>query len=336
MCIRDSCSGSESEYQLGEKFVTADSEQTKRRSAELRAIGKYSIKIQYVEKHPPRLPTQIHHVTSDKNGRWQVDFQAAQASFQPTWVIASSNDTVVAVQNVLIGEIWVCAGQSNMGWSNFNRKGREGASADFPGLRYVAWEDSWYKPLDEAQRNIDWKECTPENAQRFSAVPYLFGTFLHRYLKVPVGIINLARGGTLGQTWCLRSELESIDDKIIKTVLADYDAETAVWDDEKQVAALMKQWEADCEKAKAEHKEKAAKAEAEGKKPPRLRMPKQPGDSRSAWSPPAGLFNATVMPIRDLGLRGVLYYQGENNNFMRWTRYERTFPKVPVLSLIHI
>ena len=84
-------------------------------------------------------------------------------------------------------------------------------------------------PRDDIQRNIEWRECSPENAQRFSAVPYLFGTFLHRYLKVPLGIINVARGGTLGQTWCLRSELESIDDKIIRTVLADYDAETAVW-----------------------------------------------------------------------------------------------------------
>ena len=92
----------------------------------------------------------------------------------------------------------------------------------------------------------------------------------------------------------------------------------------------MKQWEADCDKVRADHEEKLTKAKAEGKKPPRLRLPKKPGDARSSWSPPAGLFNATIMPIRDLALRGVLYYQGENNNFMRWTRYERTFPKIPV------
>ena len=293
-------------------------------------IGDYSVRVRYVEKNPPKLKEQTISAKANEQGRWSVLFPPAKASFQPTWLIARGGGETVVVRNALIGEVWICAGQSNMGWGNFNRKARESASADFPGLRYVAWEDSWYKPLDEVRRNIDWKECTPENAQRFSAVPYLFGTFLHRYLKVPVGIINVARGGTLGQTWCLRSELDSIDDKIVNTVLADYDAETAVWDDPKQVAALMKQWEADGEKAKVEHKEKVAKAEAEGKKPPRLRMPKKPGDSRSAWSPPSGLFNATVMPIRDLALRGVLYYQGENNNFLRWTRYEQTFPKVPV------
>jgi sialate O-acetylesterase len=92
----------------------------------------------------------------------------------------------------------------------------------------------------------------------------------------------------------------------------------------------MDQWEKDCDTARKEHVPKLAKAKAEGKKEPRLRLPKKPGDPRAGWSPPAGLFNATVMPIRQLGLRGVLYYQGENNNFMRWTRYESTFPKVPL------
>ena len=294
------------------------------------ANDEYSITIRYVEKNPPMLKEQTLRAKAGEDGRWSVVFPPAKASFQPTWLIARSGDELAIVRNALIGEVWICAGQSNMGWSNFNRKGREAGSADFPGLRYIAWEDSWYKPLDEVKKNISWQECSPDTAQRFSAVPYLFGTFLHRYLKVPFGIINVARGGTLGQTWCLREELESIDDKIIRTVLSDYDADTAVWDDPKQLATLMTQWEKDCEKAKAEHAEKDSRAKAEGKKPPRLRMPKKPSDARSGWSPPAGLFNATVMPVRDLALRGILYYQGENNNFLRWTRYERTFPKVPV------
>jgi len=316
--------------QVGEQGMAAYQQQTKVQVNTTAENGEYAVKIQYVEQNPPRLPTQTLQVKTDVKGRWQVRFQAAQASFQPTWVIASSNDTVVAVQNVLIGEIWVCAGQSNMGWGNFNRKDREAASADFPGLRYIAWEDSYYKPLDDVRRNIRWQECSPETAERFSAVPYLYGMFLHRYLKVPVGVINVARGGTLGQTWCLRDELTNIDNPIIKTVLADYDAETAAWDDPQQLAKIMAEWEKSVEAAKVEHQQRVAKAKADGKPEPRLRLPKKPADPRSGWSPPAGLFNATIMPIRHLGIRGVLYYQGENNNFMRWTRYEATFPKVPV------
>ena len=316
--------------QVGEQGMTAYQQQTKQRVNTAPENGEYAVKIQYVEKNPPRLPTQTLPAKSDETGRWQVRFKAAQASFQPTWVIASSNDTVVAVQNLLIGEIWVCAGQSNMGWGGFNRKDREAASANFPGLRYIAWEDSYYKPLDDVRRNIRWQECSPETAERFSAIPYLYGMFLHRYLKVPVGVINVARGGTLGQTWCLRDELTNIDNPIIKTVLADYDAETAAWDDPQQLATIMAEWEKSVEAAKVEHQQRVAKAKADGKPEPRLRLPKKPADPRSGWSPPAGLFNATIMPIRHLGIRGVLYYQGENNNFMRWTRYESTFPKVPV------
>ena len=316
--------------QVGEPGMTTYQQQTKARVDTAEENDEYAVKIQYVEQNPPRLPTQTLQAKAGEDGSWQVRFPAAQASFQPTWVIASSGDAVVAVQNVLIGEIWVCAGQSNMGWGNFNRKDREAASADFPGLRYVAWDDSYYKPLDDIRRNINWQECSPQTAERFSAVPYLYGMFLHRYLKVPVGVINVARGGTLGQTWCLRDELANINNPIIKTVLADYDADTAAWDNPQQLAKIMAEWEKSVEAAKVEHQQKAAKAKADGKPEPRLRLPKKPGDPRSGWSPPAGLFNATIMPIRHLGIRGVLYYQGENNNFMRWTRYESTFPKVPV------
>ena len=290
----------------------------------------YTVTMRYVEKNPPNLETRTLKAQAGRDGRWSVQFPSAKASFQPTWLIAESGQQMIVVQNVLIGEIWLCAGQSNMGWGNFNRKDREAASADFPGLRYIAWEDSWYKPLPDVRKKIQWQECSPQTAQRFSAVPYLYGTFLHRYLKVPVGIINVARGGTLGQTWCMREELDTIGGDLMKTVLAEHDSQTAVWDDPKQVDGLMTQWEKACDTARAEHVTKVARAKAEGKKEPRLRLPKKPGDARAGWSPPAGLFNATVMPIRQLGLRGVLYYQGENNNFMRWTRYESTFPKVPV------
>jgi sialate O-acetylesterase len=292
--------------------------------------GSYSVTIQYVEKNASKLATQTVEATADANGRWSVKFHPAKASFQPTWIIAKTGDDVIAVRNVLIGEIWVCAGQSNMGWGNFNRKGREAASADFPGLRYVAWHDSWYQPLDDVRNNIHWSQCSPETAQGYSAIPYLYGTFLHRYLKVPVGIINVARGGTLGQTWCLREELEPIDNVIINTVLADYDAETDMWDDPKQVERIMADWEQAVEQYKVDHAKQVAEAKAAGKKQPRFRPPRQPGDPRSGWSPPAGLFNATIMPIRHLGIRGVLYYQGENQAFNRWTRYEYTFPKIPV------
>jgi len=105
-----------------------------------------------VEENPPRLETHTVETTADSGGRWIATFEPARASFQSTWIIATSGGTTLAARNVLIGEVWVCAGQSNMAWSNFNRKAREAASADFPGLRYVAWHDSWYQPFVSAWR----------------------------------------------------------------------------------------------------------------------------------------------------------------------------------------
>lgn len=315
---------------IGERAVAAAVESGTREDISPLTSDGYSVTIRYIETNAPKLKSQSTDAKADDDGLWMAMFEPAKASFRPTWITANGGGVTTAVRNVLIGEIWVCAGQSNMGWSNFNRKGREAASADFPGLRYVAWHDSWYQPCDDVRNNIRWQECTPEAAQRFSAVPYLFGMFLHRYLKVPVGVINVARGGTTGQTWCLRDHLNELEHITVQSSLEQYDAETAIWEKPTEVQRIMKQWEEKKEQAKADHVARVEKAKAEGNKPPRLRLPKQPGDPRSGWSPPAGLFNATVWPIRHLGVRGVLYYQGENNNFMRWTRYEHTFPKIPV------
>ena len=296
----------------------------------IQAGDEYSVTVKYIEKNAPAFSAQAKTTKADGKGAWKVEFDAMPAGFTPKYIVAKAGDNGIAVKNVLIGEIWVCAGQSNMGWRSFNRKDREAASADSPGLRYTSWHDSWYKPLDDVRQDIKWQECSPESAQKFSAVPYLYGLFLHRYLKVPVGIINLARGGTLGQTWCMREELDNIDNAIIKTVLKDYDTQTARWDKPREVKQIMADWEKACEEKKSEHEKKVAEAKANNKPQPKLRLPKKPRDPRSGWSPPAGLFNATVMPIRNLRIRGVLYYQGENQAFNLWTRYEYTFPKIPV------
>ena len=290
----------------------------------------YSVTMRYEETNPPKFVQQSVVATAGVDGKWTVTFAPAKASFQETWIIAESGGNTLAVDNVLIGEVWVCAGQSNMGWGNFNRKDRVAGSSDCPGMRYVAWHDSWYKPLDDVRSNIRWQECSPESAKKFSAVPYLYGMFLHRYLKVPVGIINVARGGTTGDTWCLREELDGLQHITVKESLRKYDAETSIWDKPAEVKRIRAEWEQAVVDKKAEHGKAVATAKAEGKKEPRLRLPKQPADPRSGWSPPAALFNATVIPIRHLGVRGVLYYQGENNVFGRWTRYEHTFAKVSV------
>jgi len=283
------------------------------------------VEIVFNETKPAKLPTQKKSVQADKEGRWLVEFPAAKASFTPTYLLAKSGEETAFLPDVLIGEVWLCAGQSNMGWGGWNRSSLDKEEI-VPGVRYTRYNNSWYQPKKDYERPLNWQEAHKANS--LSAVPFLFARNLHRYLHVPVGVLNVARGGTLGITWCLREELNTSKCEIVKHLLKEYDAETKLWEDPKEVEKIMKQWEKDCDDTRKEWEAKCKVAKAEGKPEPRLRLPKKPSDPRAGWSPPAGMFNATVWPFRDLNIRGVLYYQGENNHFGRTTQYEATFPLI--------
>ena len=125
------------------------------------------LSITYVERDAPVIDGEPREAVAGPDGRFAVEFPPATASFRPTWIIAESGGAIAAARDVLVGEVWLCAGQSNMGWSNFDRKGLEAPSSLDPGLRYVAWHDSDYKPLDDLRREQPWRPCTPEAAERF-------------------------------------------------------------------------------------------------------------------------------------------------------------------------
>ncbi len=288
----------------------------------------YRVTQEVIEHNRPAFKPQTRKVRANDSGDWQVELDALSAGFTPKYLVAASGGTGAAVQNIVIGEVWVCAGQSNMVWSNFHTKDIETNAPDMPGLRYCRLEGTWYKPKEDLDRQARWNICDARARTRMSAIAYMFGRDLHRTLGVPVGMINVSRGGTTGQTWCTRDELNRIDSEIVKKVLTEYDAETAEWESDAFRLKVVSDWEAECEKVKAAHAAKVKQAEAEGKNPPKLRLPKKPGDPRAGWSPPAGMFNFTVWPISKSGVRGVLYHQGENNYFQGWTQYEHTFPAV--------
>ena len=284
--------------------------------------------VEVVERPRPAFHPQTVRVRADAQGRWEAAFRPMPASFAAKWLIVRSGEETTVLEDILIGEVWLCAGQSNMVWANYDTKDIESLAPDLPGLRYLKADQTWHKPREDLERPANWILCTREARNRMSAIPYLFGRDLLRVLGAPVGMINVARGGTTGQAWCSREELDRIDFAPLRKALAEYDAETRRWEDPAYRERVIKEWEAACEKARAEHEAKVREAKAAGKPAPRLRLPKRPGDPRSGWSPPAGKFNANVWPLRKLAIRGVLFHQGENNYFSGWTQYEYTFPAV--------
>ena len=141
---------------------------------------------------------------------WKVKLKTPAAG-GPFTVSIRSNEEVV-LKNVMIGEVWICSGQSNMEWSadsKINNKDEEIKNANFPNIRFFQ-----VKKLgsDTRQNNCfaEWEICTPETMHGFSAIGYFFGRELNQNLNIPVGIIEAAWGGTAAEVW-VRPELVESD-----------------------------------------------------------------------------------------------------------------------------
>lgn len=162
-------------------------------------------------------------------GGWWEGAQEAQANAQGQWMLridspgpggpfeiaVSSGEQTLSYEDVLLGEVWVCGGQSNMEWTLGPGVGpgianweEEVAGAQFPEIRFFDVPHSVSGvPLPDA--GGEWKITTPENSVRFSAVGYLFGRQLHQKLEVPVGLLGCNWGGTLAEAWTSRETLEA-------------------------------------------------------------------------------------------------------------------------------
>ncbi len=306
--------------------------------------GQWHATVDYKEHNAKPFATAVKTARAGDDGAWEVTFAAMPASFKPKYILAESNRQVDAAGNVLVGILWLNTGQSNIERRNCNGRDLEDPSAAMPGIRYCKLSGSWYKPKDDLDNPAHWLVCSPQTTGEMPGVSYYFALNLHRYLNVPVGIINNARGGTTGQAWCSREELESIPGPVYKTLLPQFDAacksyESAeyrkkMYDEAVATAqALVDKYEK--ELAAYNRLSEQDKETARPPRPPKLkatkilREPDSLADARASWSPPAGLFNAVVYPLRKLPVDGMLYYQGENNNFGLWSRYELTLPRVP-------
>lgn len=235
--------------------------------------------------------------TADDIGRWSVFLSPAPAGGPYEMTVRGSN--AITLRNILVGEVWVASGQSNMAWTvkASDNASEEIRAANYPKIRLfrVALKSSDV-PLDDVTGT--WKECSPDTVGDFSAVGYYFARHLHQKLNVPVGVIQSAWGGTPADAWTSLGALAS-DPALTPAfsdwarMLASYPQATA------RHAIAMKRWE-----------EAAAKAKAEGRQaPPRPNPPVGPG---SHWMP-GGLYNAMIAPLTPYAIRGAIWYQGESN-----------------------
>lgn len=144
----------------------------------------------------------------DENGRWKIDLPEMQYG-GPFNLYVIGKDTLVYV-NVMIGEVWVCSGQSNMEWSvnNSNNAQEEIENANYPNIRlFTVTKNVSDEPLADCEGT--WEVCKPSVVSGFSAVGYFFGRDLHTKMNVPIGLIHSSWGGTPIEAWMKYSTLQN-------------------------------------------------------------------------------------------------------------------------------
>ncbi|MDF1816894.1 MAG: sialate O-acetylesterase [Verrucomicrobiales bacterium] len=239
------------------------------------------------------------------DGRWEVKLTPLATNAEGLEMKISAGEETKTFSDILVGEVWVCSGQSNMQWAvgQSYDADLEALTAKFPKMRLITVPQVG---TQEIQNDFDgkWEACTPETVPGFSAVGYYFGKQLLLTLDIPIGLIDNAWGGSAAEAWVRRDILEA----------------------DPKYAAYIEQWKNteatyDYEAEVAKWKEKAAAAKAEGK-PFNVRAPR---NHLAGQHRPGNLYAGVLHPVIGYGIRGAVWYQGESNAGRAWN-YRDLFP----------
>jgi sialate O-acetylesterase len=248
-----------------------------------------------------RLATESRSTQTDPAGRWRVELGPLPAG-APTALTVQGQNTLV-IQDVLLGEVWMCAGQSNMAMSVAQAQNapQEKAAAQYPTLRmFTVTSGASHEP--QTRCTGTWEVCSPATVERFSAMAYFFGRTLHQTLGTPVGLIHASTvNGSPIEAW---TSLPAMAQKPeLQTLLSAWEKEIALYAAPETAAKFEAEtaaWKLTVEKAKAENR-------------PAPRAPARAGRSPKDQSRPGNLFNGKIAPLAGYPIRGTVWYQGETN-----------------------
>jgi sialate O-acetylesterase len=239
------------------------------------------------------------------NGRWEIRLKPLKAG-GPFEMKVSGKNTIL-IKNVLVGEVWLCSGQSNMAMEvkSCLNADKEMAAATYPRIRQFQVKRAKAKGnqdevpaagSDEQSWLNTWIECSPATVGDFTGVGYFFARDLYKDLDVPIGLIHSSWGGTAAEAWTCLCKLES--DPELKPIADQWPAYN---NDESWLKGEYEKFTAE-----------AAKAKAEGKPAPLY------------FNQPAVLHNAMIAPLEPFAIRGALWYQGESNAYRAY-QYRKLF-----------
>lgn len=252
------------------------------------------------EKVTVTLDGKRRRTTTDYSGRWEVRLPSRKAGGPVILVVEGRNR--IELQDVLIGEVWICSGQSNMEWPMHRAFEPESdiANATHPEIRLFTVPK--LKAVDPVP-DVDgaWQKCEPSQVRNFSAVAYYFGRELQSALNVPVGLIHTSWGGSPAEVWMRWNVLATHPD-YLATMIEPWPAR------EQQYRENLAAWEAETE---------ALKQQDQTQKRPRPQL---------GWRP-AELYNGMIAPLIPYTIAGAIWYQGESNAG-RAHQYRHLFPNL--------
>ena len=154
---------------------------------------------------------QSKSTTVGKDGKWMVTLNKLKANAKPT-ILSVKGKNEIKLENILVGEVWICSGQSNMEWkvTQCSNAKEEIAAANNPNIRLFDVPGHTVHPLPQDKGKGDWKVCSPSTISNFSATGYYFGRRLHKELGVPVGLVGSNWGGTRIEPWTTLDGFKSV------------------------------------------------------------------------------------------------------------------------------
>ncbi len=231
-------------------------------------------------------------------GKWLVTLEPMQAGGPYEMTIAGSN--TLHFNSVLVGEVWICSGQSNMEWpvSSSADSEKTVAESNYPSIHlFTVTKTPASAPRDTLQGK--WQSCGPETVGRFSAVGYFFGRDLHKALQVPVGLIHTSWGGTPAEAW---TSLPALEAEPRLRYLAERQVQALA-----QFPQAIDRHIADLTRYKQEI---SAIDGTQRDLPVPPAAPTNP--ARNPWGA-ATLYNGMIASVIPYGIRGAIWYQGESN-----------------------
>ncbi len=253
------------------------------------------------EKITVSIGGETRETTAGADGKWKARLPKLKAGDAGTLTVSGSN--TVQIQDVLVGEVWLGSGQSNMAMTVSRAKDFEAeqAKSDLPQIRHFK-ENSRSAKEPQEKCAGEWVVCTPDSVGGFSATLFFFGRKIHAALGVPVGLINSSVGGTPIEAW-----IEPATQKAEPSLKPFFDVAA-------EATARMTSPEAiaQYEKQLAAWEKRAAEAKATKKPVPR--KPLDPREVAARKGDVGGLFNGKIAPLIPFAIKGALWYQGEANS----------------------